>query len=314
VLCYAVGGAGVTVAGPAGSLDVLIAWAGAWAWGVGVGLAVVTLLLFPDGHLPSRRWRPVLWVAVAGIVAFVLGAGFGSRTIGDSDVPNPFAVAGPPGEALGALQETFPLVFVAALLAVASVVVRFRRAHGIEREQLKWILYAATVVGIGLVAQIPISIAMAPDAAANASNAIATSAFACVPVAIGIAVLRYRLYDIDVLIRRTIVYGATTGAIAVAFFGGIVVLQAVLDPLTSGSELAVAASTLLSFALFQPLRRRFQSAVDRRFYRSRYDAARTLDAFSVRLRDEVDLDAVRGGLLDAVRDTVQPADASVWLR
>jgi hypothetical protein len=193
-------------------------------------------------------------------------------------------------------------------------VVRFRRAHGIEREQLKWILYAATVVGIGLVAQIPISIAMAPDAAANASNAIATSAFACVPVAIGIAVLRYRLYDIDVLIRRTIVYGATTGAIAVAFFGGIVVLQAVLDPLTSGSELAVAASTLLSFALFQPLRRRFQSAVDRRFYRSRYDAARTLDAFSVRLRDEADLDAVRGGLLDAVRDTLHPADASVWLR
>jgi uncharacterized membrane protein YhaH (DUF805 family) len=314
VLCYAVGGAGVTVAGPAGSPDVLIAWAGAWAWGVGVGLAVVTLLVFPDGHLPSRRWRPVLWVAVAGIVAFVLGAGFGSRTIGDSDVPNPFVVAGPPGEALGALQEAFPLVFVAALLAVASVVVRFRRAHGIEREQLKWILYAATVVGIGLVAQIPISIAMAPDAAANASNAIATSAFACVPVAIGIAVLRYRLYDIDVLIRRTIVYGATTGAIAVAFFGGIVVLQAVLDPLTSGSELAVAASTLLSFALFQPLRRRFQSAVDRRFYRSRYDAVRTLDAFSVRLRDEVDLDAVRGGLLDAVRDTVQPADASVWLR
>jgi len=135
-----------------------------------------------------------------------------------------------------------------------------------------------------------------------------------VPIAVGIAILRYRLYDINVLINRALVYGATTAGIALAFFAGIVVLQAVLRPLTSGSELAVAASTLVSFALFQPLRRGSQSAVDRRFYRSRYDAARTLDAFSVRLRDEVDLDSVRGGLLDAVRDTVHPVHASVWLR
>jgi hypothetical protein len=130
----------------------------------------------------------------------------------------------------------------------------------------------------------------------------------------GIAILRYRLFDIDILINRALVYGATTAGIAFAFFAGIVVLQAILRPLTSGSELAVAASTLVSFALFQPLRRRFQSAVDRRFYRSRYDAALTLDAFSVHLRDEVDLDAVRGELVSAVRDTVQPAHASVWRR
>ncbi len=135
-----------------------------------------------------------------------------------------------------------------------------------------------------------------------------------IPISIGIAVLRYRLYDIDVLINRALVYGATTAGIAIAFFAGIVVLQSLLRPLTSGSELAVAASTLVSFALFQPLRRRIQDAVDRRFYRSRYDAARTLDAFSVQLRDEVDLDAVRAELVSAVRDTVQPAHASVWLR
>ncbi|HTH71289.1 MAG TPA: hypothetical protein VL493_08395, partial [Candidatus Saccharimonadales bacterium] len=244
VLCYAVGGAGVTVAGPP-----LIAWAGSWAWGAGVGLAVVTLLLFPDGHLPSRRWRPALWLAVAGIVAFVVGTGFGAPTISDSNVPNPFAVQGSLGEVLAALQEAFPLVIVAALVALVSVVVRFRRSRGIEREQMKWVLYAAALVGVGLVAQLPIFIVMPPDAAANASNAVATSAFACVPVAIGIAILRYRLYDIDVLIRRTLVYGATSGAIALAFFGGIVVLQAVLRPIISGSELAVAISTLASFAL-----------------------------------------------------------------
>ncbi|HEY8860953.1 MAG TPA: hypothetical protein VIN37_02520 [Candidatus Limnocylindria bacterium] len=309
VLCYAIGGAGVTVAGPP-----LIAWAGAWAWGVGVGLAVVTLLLFPDGHLPSRRWRPVLWVAVVGIVAFVVGAGFGAPTIGDSDVPNPFAVQGSLGEALGALQEAFPLVIVAALLALVSVVARFRRSRGIEREQIKWVLYAAALVGVGLVAQLPIFIVMPPDDAANASNAVATSAFACVPVAIGIAVLRYRLYDIDVLIRRTLVYGATTGAIALAFFGGIVLLQAVLRPVTSGSELAVAISTLVSFALFQPLRGRVQRAVDRRFYRAKYDAEHTVDAFAARLRGDVDLDSLRVELLDAVADTLQPAHASVWIR
>ena len=309
VLCYAVGGAGVTVAGPA-----LLAWAGAWAWGVGVGLAVVTLLLFPDGHLPSRRWRPALWLAVVGVIGFIVGMGFGAPTIGDSNVPNPFAVQGSLGEALGALQETFPLVIVAALLALVSVVARFRRSRGIEREQIKWVLYAAALVGVGLVAQLPIFIIMPPDAAANASNAVATGAFACVPVAIGIAVLRYRLYDIDVLIRRTLVYGATTGAIAVAFFGGIVVLQAVLRPVTSGSELAVAISTLVSFALFQPLRGRVQRAVDRRFYRAKYDAEHTVDVFAARLRDDVDLDSLRAELLDAVTDTLQPAHASVWIR
>jgi branched-subunit amino acid ABC-type transport system permease component len=134
------------------------------------------------------------------------------------------------------------------------------------------------------------------------------------PAAIAIAVLRYRLYDIDVLINRTLVYGSTSVAIAVAFFAGLVVLQAVLRPFTAGSDFAVAVSTLASFALFQPIRRAVQSAVDRSFYRSRYDAVRTLDAFGVRLRDEVDLDAVRADLIEAVQRSVQPAHASVWLR
>jgi hypothetical protein len=135
-----------------------------------------------------------------------------------------------------------------------------------------------------------------------------------IPIAIGIAVLRYRLYDIDVLINRTLVYGLTTGGIAAAFFGGIVLLQTLLRPFTTGSEIAVAASTLLTVALFQPLRSRVQHAVDRRFSRARYDAGRTIDAFAEELRDEVDLDAVRVHLLGAVRETMAPTHASVWLR
>jgi hypothetical protein len=138
--------------------------------------------------------------------------------------------------------------------------------------------------------------------------------FTLIPLSIGVAILRYRLYDIDQLINRTLVYGVTTGAIAVTFFGGMVVLPTLLRPIISGSEVAVAVSTLVCFALFQPLRSRVQDAVDRRFYRSRYDAARTLDAFSLRLRDEVDLDAVRDELLDAVGITLSPIHASVWLR
>jgi hypothetical protein len=135
-----------------------------------------------------------------------------------------------------------------------------------------------------------------------------------VPIAIGIAVLRYRLYDIDIIIRRTVVFGATTIAVAGTFFGGVLLIQSFLRPFTSGNELAVAASTLASVALFQPFRRRIQAAVDRRFFRSRYDASRTLDAFSEELRDEVDLEAMRVHLLDAVGQTMSPAHASLWLR
>jgi hypothetical protein len=143
---------------------------------------------------------------------------------------------------------------------------------------------------------------------------VAAVALDLIPISVAIAILRYRLYDIDRLINRTVVYAVTTAAIGVTFFGGVVVLPALLRPLISSSEIAVAVSTLVCFALFQPLRSRVQNAVDRRFDRSRYDAVRTLDAFSVRLRDEVDLDSVRGELLDAVGATLSPTHASLWLR
>jgi hypothetical protein len=190
--------------------------------------------------------------------------------------------------------------------SASSVVVRFLRSTGDARQQLKWFAFATVVVALSF----PFTFLGAGPWFGVVLNVMSYG----VPVAIGIAVLRYRLYDIDVVIERTLVYGTTTAAIGAAFFGGIVVLQTILRPLTSGSELAVAISTLVSVALFQPLRGRVQDAVDRRFYRSRYDAARTLDDFSVRLRDQVALDSVRADLLDAVRDTVQPTHASVWLR
>jgi hypothetical protein len=193
------------------------------------------------------------------------------------------------------------------------VAIRFRRSHWVERLQIKWFLYAVGVVVLAFATLFPL---------AFVGNVISSDmffftfmfTFTLIPLSIGVAILRYRLYDIDHLINRTLVYGVTTGAIGLTFFGGVVVLAALLRPFISGSEVAVAVSTLVSFALFQPLRSRIQDAVDRRFYRSRYDAARTLDAFSVRLRDEVDLDAVRANLIDAVHHTVQPAHASVWLR
>jgi hypothetical protein len=192
-------------------------------------------------------------------------------------------------------------------------VIRFRRSRGIERLQLKWFFYAVGVVLLAFAILFPlarIGVAIPSEIYFFTFN----FSFMLIPLSVGIAILRYRLYDIDRLINRTIVYGVTTGAIGLLFFGGIVALPALLRPLISASEVAVAASTLVSFALFQPLRSRVQHAVDRRFYRARYDAARTLDAFSVRLRDEVDLDAVRADLIDAVQHTVQPAHASVWLR
>jgi hypothetical protein len=196
------------------------------------------------------------------------------------------------------------------LTAPLALVVRFRRSRGVERAQLKWRTYAAAItVGLTL---IPFVSPTGP--VKTLAGATATFGIALLPVAIGIAIFRYRLYDIDLLIRRTVIYTALSAALIAAYLVGLALFQTLLAPITSGNAVGVAISTLFVVALFQPLRTRIQAAVDHRFYRSRYDAERTLDAFSLRLRDEVNLDAVRGGLLDAVRETMQPVHASVWLR
>ena len=287
-----------------------LAWIASWSFAFFAG-PVLTLIpqLFPMGQPLTRRWTPLVWCGAAFVplVFFLFGLRPGP-TENAVFIENPLGLSGVLADARATLEA--PLGAFMALTVAASgiaLAARFHRARGVERQQLKWVASSAGFCALAFVVMI----------ASNTSKpgqVLMIAAFTTLPIAIGIAILRYRLYDIDVLINRALVYGATTGAIAIAFFGGIVVLEAVLRPLTSGSEFAVAASTLGSFALFQPLRRRVQRAVDRRFYRSRYDAGRTLDAFSLHLRDEVALDAVRANLLDAVRETVQPVHVSLWLR
>jgi hypothetical protein len=222
----------------------------------------------------------------------------------------------------GAVDALFVAGLVVGALGMSltlwSQVRRFRRSTGAERQQLKWFLASMVFLAVVLVPAVALlygeSEASASSSQRYAGRALAAVATVAVPIAIGVAILRYRLYDIDVLINRTLVYGAVTALLAATYFGAVVFIQALLRPFTSGSELAVAASTLLVVALFQPLRGRIQDVIDRRFYRSRYDAVRTIDTFSSRLRDEVELDAVRADLVAVVYDTIRPAHASVWLR
>jgi hypothetical protein len=266
----------------------------------------VLFVIFPDGRIstPARRAVVAAAIIMTALLAFEFALRPGPLRLAGF-VDNPLIIV--PRAAIDVINiATLAVAFPTVLAAAGMLVQRFRHAVGIERQQLKWLACAAVPVIMlgplsGIVPGKPIQV-------------LGSLMQLTLPAAIGIAVLRYRLYDIDILINRSLVYGALTAALAATYFATVVLLQAVLRPLTSGSEVAVAVSTLATLALVQPLRRRIQRAVDRRFYRARYDAARTLEAFSVRLRDQVDLDAVRADLVSAVRETVQPAHASLWLR
>jgi hypothetical protein len=293
-------------------------WTLGWVpFGYAYVLLVFVPLLYPDGRFLSRRWRVIGWLVGALWTAQSFGAAFGRPVLqlggSGTSAPNPLAVAGL--APIDVLNNPLGVPLGVTFLAIswAAVVIRFRRSRGIERLQIKWFFYA---VGVVLLAFVVLFSRAFTGTAISSEIFFFTFnfSFMLIPLAVGVAILRYRLYDIDHLINRTLVYAVTTGAIGLIFFGGVITLPALLRPLISGSEVAVAVSTLACFALFQPLRRGVQNAVDRRFYRSRYDAGRTLDAFSVRLSDEVDLDAVRADLVDAVQRTVQPTHASVWLR
>jgi hypothetical protein len=303
----------------------LMAWPSTWMWVPGITLIILFLpLYFPDGRLLSPRWRPVLWLALLFSVGF--GVVFGALYPGELDELSPgvagdvSGVVNPLGiEALRSLDRVKQidiilavLLIVLVLCSVASLVVRFRRSSGEERQQMKWFTYAAAayLATLLLVMSLPADSAWYP-----AVDALSTLVLAGLPVAVGIAVLRYRLYDIDILINRTLVYGSLTATLVVLYFGGIVVLQRMFVFLTGEkSTLAVVASTLLIAALFTPLRRRIQGFIDRRFYRRKYDAAKTLEAFSAKLRDETDLDALSDDLVGVVRETMQPTHVSLWLR
>jgi hypothetical protein len=285
-------------------------WASSWGWIAGVGpAATFLLLLFPTGRLPSRRWRPVAWLAAGGLALCLPGLAFTPGRFEGYDVENPVGV---PGADIAAAVGLFALV-VAAILSIASLLVRYRNARPEERQQLKWLMYAGALVGLAIASLPAIDLAFGPPSD-NLSNSIMTGSLAAIPVAIGIAILRHGLYDVDVVINRTLVYGALTATLLATYLGSVLLLQLALSPLTEKSDLAIAGSTLAVAALFRPARRRIQSAVDRRFYRRRYDAARTLERFGARLRDEVDLDALAVELRGVVADTMQPAHVSLWIR
>jgi hypothetical protein len=297
-----------------GSLPLATAlmWAANWAWIPGfMPLLTLLLLLFPDGRAPSPRWRPVGWLAVAAMALLVVGYAFAPGPLEDYPrVDNPIAIGGAAGDALGVFQGVgFPFFALAAIGSMASLVVRFRRSHGVERQQLKWMAAAAALVVAAWLVNAFFDQVLGEDI-----SLILPLALLALPAAATTAILRYRLYDLGLVVNRTLVYGALTATLAGAYIGSVLLLQLALDPLTSDSGLAIAGSTLAVAALFRPARRRIQELVDRRFYRRRYDAARTVEGFSARLRDEVELDALSGELRAVVSETVQPAHVSLWLR
>ena len=287
-------------------------WIYAWAWYPMIGLIGLVLLLYPTGKVPGPRWRIVQWGFIALIALstarsmFYPGPLSGSdtgRKLPDNPVGVGFVARLP--DAFSQVGNLLGLVLVVA--AVLSLVVRFRRSRGDERAQLKWMTYAVALTAL---------LQVVPGVAGinYGGDVLFSVAIVQCPVAVGIAMLKYRLYEIDVIIRRTLVYGAVSAVLGGAYVGLVLAGQALLSSVAGGSNLAVAASTIVVAALFLPVRGRVQGLVERRFDRRRYDAQRTLEAFSARLREQVDLELLREGLLGVVDDTMRPAHVSLWLR
>jgi hypothetical protein len=266
------------------------------------------LLLFPDGRLPSRRWRPVAWIAGVGIAATFASGLLKPGPVSDHpQVRNLLGVDAGWVDGLAGLGAL--LVLIGLIGSVAALIIRFRRARGAQRQQMKWLAYAGALAGCTL----PLALLAYDDAEAVANSAIMLTVLG-IPVATGVAIVRHRLYDIDVVINRTLVYGALSATLGGAYLGSVLLLQLVLSGVTKGSGLAVAVSTLAVAALFRPARARIQELVDRRFYRRKYDAQRTLEEFAARLRDQVELTPLTVELGAVVSETLQPAHVSLWLR
>jgi hypothetical protein len=278
----------------------VVAWLSLWTWWPAYGLVPLVLLVFPDGRLPSPRWRWAAWLAGAGVMLLTLG--IAATTLGD---PVRFALSEeePGGLAGLVLAVSVGAAAVSFQAGLASLALRWRRAWGIERDQLKWVAFAA---GLALVANIVLQILQLPG--------LGLAGVVLVPVGAAVAILRYRLYDIDRLISRTVAYGLLTALLGLVYVAGVFVFGRLLNPGGEDSTLAVAASTLAVAGLFQPARHRIQTVVDRRFNRRKYDAAKTVEDFSARLRNEIDLDTLSAELLAVVNQTMQPTGVSLWLR
>ena len=295
-----------------GVLGETAAWFSSWSWTLLVYLPTsFLLLLFPDGRLPSPRWRPVAWCAVLGLIGFLAGYTLEPGPLEDfPEITNPYGVDSP---ILEAVAIAGAILASASMVASAiSLIVRMRQAGRTERQQIKWLAYGgALAVGVVFVGGV-ISVWIG-----EVGYALTSIGLLGVPIFTGVAIARYRLYDIDIVINRTLVYGALTAALVAVYVGGVATLQALLRALTGQEQqpqLAIVVSTLAIAALFDILRRRIQSFIDRRFYRRKYNAAKTLEGFSSRLRDETDLKALNEDLVGVVRKTMQPEHVSVWLR
>jgi hypothetical protein len=296
----------------------LAAWLNVWLYILVLFVGPCLLfLLFPDGHPPSARWRPVIWLVAASGAGIFLTLAFSPGELDKYTYPglaNPLAIGGGPGNLLTAIEslsdDVPPII---ALVCIAAMISRFWWSGGRERLQLKWVVYTATLTAMSFLIGFALP-ASVPRAVEDALFFFGLAAFAAIPVAVGVAILQYRLYDIDVLINRTLVYGALTATLVGIYFGSVVLLQYAFRTFTGDSQLFIVASTLLIAALFNPLRQRIQSLVDRRFYRQKYDAARTLEAFGRKLRNVTDLEVLGEDLVRAVNETMQPVHASIWLR
>jgi hypothetical protein len=303
-------------------------WLGQWIWAPGLGLILVFLpLLFPDGRPPSRRWRPVAWLgglsiglAVVSYTILLWPERGPALLLGDE---SPFH----PSHILNVVVDfvAVPMLLLAGLGAVISLFVRFRRARGDERQQIKWFAYAASLTLVWILVAVLFEELLSieggvPEVIVAFTSVSSLLVIPSIPITTGIAILRYRLYDIDVIINRTLVYGSLTAMLALVYFGGVALTEAIFGALRTfitGQEeppqLAIVVSTLVIAALFNPLRRRIQGFIDRRFYRRKYDAAKTLEAFSAKLRDETDLDKLGNELVGVVTETMQPEHISLWL-
>jgi hypothetical protein len=281
-------------------------WLSEWVPFLAIPLVPLILLLFPDGNLLSPRWRLVAWSAALSAPWLALGTAITPGDIADTGVVNPLGVEAIASEEL--LEEGgvgWLLLLLAFVGSAVSLVLRFRRSRGLQRQQMKGLALAALLLGGAWVA-----VSSLWTTLGEAVYLVLIPGFAALPVATALAILRYRLYDIDRIINRTLVYGAVTTMLGAAY----AVIVTVAGTVLQGSDVVTAAATLTVAALFQPLRRRTQGFIDRHFYRRKYDAAKTVDSFSSRLRDEVDLETMRADLLSVVQETMQPRRVSLWLK